>query len=357
MANQIYKCKTCGGDLAWDPTIQKLKCKYCDSEFSPEDYETQNNDEYEKGQSTDSQATDDSNINPDDLRMYKCSYCGAEIITDKTTMATTCIYCGNPVVLQEQLDTNFKPQYIIPFKVTKEEAENAYMKFANKIFTPKDFLSKRHIKKIKGVYIPFWLYDILVKGNVEIEGDKERQYSDSNYDYTEHNIYNVSRAGSAPFFKIPVDASSKTPNDAMDSVEPFDYEDLIPFTTSCLAGFLAERYDENPEDCKNRAEIRAKNSLINLLDSTVVGYTSKRTISSHAEILQNTCSYALLPTYLLYTKYKGKDYLFAINGQTKKVCGNLPLSPKKVIFYILTRFLICYTICTTLISILLTLMS
>lgn len=351
MANQIYKCKTCGGDLAWDPVAQKLKCKYCDSEFSMQDYDNPTiNEEYEKGQETTDQATDDSNINPEDLRMYKCSYCGAEIITDKTTIATTCVYCGNPVVLQEQLDTNFKPKYVIPFKVTKEESEDLYMKFADKLFTPQDFLTKNHIQKIKGVYIPFWIYDILVSGSMSLEGDKQRTHSDSKYNYVEHNIYSIRRAGSAPFLKVPVDASSKTPDDAMDSIEPFNYNEMVPFEMPYLAGFLAERYDKSPSECVERAEKRVRNSFLSMLQSTVSGYATTHVQHSETKIENSTCEYALLPTYLLYTKYKGEDYLFAINGQTGKVCGNLPLDTKKIIKYILTRFIGLYAICSTLIT-------
>lgn len=34
--------------------------------------------------------------------------------------------------------------------------------------------------------------------------------------------------------------------------------------------------------------------------------------------------YALLPVWMLHTKWKGQDFLFAMNGQTGRLVGDLP---------------------------------
>ena len=49
-------------------------------------------------------------------------------------------------------------------------------------------------------------------------------------------------------------------------------------------------------------------------------------LSYTADIIKSTDEYVMLPVWLLYTSYHGKDYLFAMNGQTGKMVGDLPLS-------------------------------
>ena len=342
MANKIFKCKVCGGQAKWDPQIQKIKCEFCDTEFELSDFENNDNIIQHGKVATDAgytQATDDSsNINPEDLRIYKCAYCGAEIITDKTTAATTCVFCNNPVVIQEQLATEFKPQYVIPFKISKSEVENKYLEYIRKPFTPNSFLSPEHIQKIKGIYIPFWLYDIDIDGEISAEGENVRHYSNSKYNFTEHKLYYLRRGGKFKFRKIPTDASSKTPNDAMDSIEPFDFNDLKPFNMAYLAGFLAERYDESKEDCLQRAKIRAEQTANDLLIQSTSGYSSISIKDKNINTTKSKAEYVMLPTYLLFCKYNNKDYLFAMNGQTGKSCGNIPIDKKKVFKYIGTRF-------------------
>lgn len=361
MANKIFRCKVCGGHAKWNPEVQKVKCEFCDEEFELSDFEDQEeNDDYQVGRKATeegyTQATDDSsNISQEDLRVYKCTYCGAEIVTDKTTAATTCVFCNNPVVIKEQLAAEFKPQYVIPFKINPNDVKDIYLKYIKKPFTPNLFLSAEHIKKIKGVYIPFWLYSIDVDGNILAEGDITRRYSNSKYNFTEHKIYDIRRGGSFKYEKIPVDASTKTPNDAMDSIEPFDFLDLKPFQMAYLSGFLAERYDDEKEDCYKRAESRAKETTTNLLMDSISGYSSVSLKSKSLDVKNSQAEYAMLPTYLLFCKYEGKDYLFALNGQTGKACGNIPIDKKKVIKYLLTRFSAIFVILSVISTILMNL--
>ena len=139
------------------------------------------------------------------------------------------------------------------------------------------------------------------------------------------------RAGSIAFEKIPVDASSKMPDDYMDSIEPYDYAELRPFSTAYLPGFLADKYDVSVEDSRERADKRCAGSLVSALECTVSGYTSCDETSRDIHLKRGKVHYALLPVWILNTRWEGKDFLFAMNGQTGKLVGKLPVSTKRVV--------------------------
>ena len=141
----------------------------------------------------------------------------------------------------------------------------------------------------------------------------------------------MSRAGSIGFEKIPVDASSKMPDDYMDSIEPYDYAELKPFSTAYLPGFLADKYDVSVEDSRERADTRCAGSLVDALENTVSGYSSCNETGRDIHLKRGKVHYALLPVWILNTRWEGKDFLFAMNGQTGKLVGNLPVSTKRVI--------------------------
>lgn len=360
MANQVYKCKVCGGDLAWDPAIQKLKCRFCDEEYDLSAYSVIENteidkdsdgviqeselEEKDKGKLAEelgyTEATDDSYNDVKDLRVYKCQNCGAEIVTDKATVATHCVYCNNPVVLTEQLVEDFQPEYLIPFRIERSKITEMYINYIKKPFTPDSFLSESHISLIKGVYVPFWLYDLELTGMMKAECDNITHSSDSNYNYSHHHIYDVNRVGKLDFKSIPVDASLKIPDDAMDSIEPFNMKDLVKFDTTYLAGYLAERFTVSEEDSFDRAKSRSLNTMIDVLRKTIKGYSSVSIKSKSANALKKDSKYVMLPVYILFTNYEGEEYIFAVNGQTGKIRGNVPVDKSKLLKYFISRFLV-----------------
>jgi hypothetical protein len=234
-------------------------------------------------------------------------------------------------VLTEQMDTKFKPKYIIPFRIDRENIKGYYKRYLqSRPFTPGELKSRATIDKIKAVYVPFWLYHMDLDGELVVRGERTSTHSDSNYVYTTHRIYDVYRSGSLKLENLPVDASSKTPDDAMDSIEPFDYSQMVPFRMAYMAGFLAERYDQDQDFCHRRAGFRANNTMEKSLKDTISGYTSttvmKRNIREKNPV---SADYALLPVYLLSTSYGGKNILYAINGQTGKIVGNVPIAKWK----------------------------
>ena len=231
-----------------------------------------------------------------------------------------------------QFTGTLKPDFVLPFKLSKEDAIKALKRhYLKKPLLPSTFSKANHLEEIKGVYVPFWMYDGEASGSVQFHATQVHTYTSGDYEITETRHYDVGRAGSVGFEKIPVDASSKMPDDYMDSIELYDYADLKPFSTAFLPGFLADKYDVSIEDSRERADKRCAGSLLSALENTVSGYTTCNEKSRDIHLKRGKVNYALLPVWILNTRWEGKDFLFAMNGQTGKLVGNLPVSTKRVI--------------------------
>ena len=346
MANQVtnYKCPACTGPLRFDSATGKLQCDFCGSSYEVAEIEKlyAEKDAQAAGafrQAEEQAAADgewtaasgsDWGADAEKLRVYSCPSCGAELICDETTSATSCPYCGNNTIVPGQFSGALKPDYVLPFKLDKAAAVAALKKhYGGKKLLPKAFSNENHIEEVKGVYVPFWLYDGSAEVDVRCHGTKVSGYSTARENVTVTNHYDVRRAGTVRFERVPVDASSKMPDDHMDAIEPFDYKELKPFSTAYLPGFLADKYDVSVEDCHERADTRCEGSLVAALGDTVTGYDSCVPVSHDVKLRRGKVHYALLPVWLLSTKWQGKNYLFAMNGQTGKLVGDLPTSAGK----------------------------
>ena len=333
---QEFKCPCCGGAVEFDSNLQKMKCPYCDTEFDMETIremmeeggnETENAEEMQWDTEAGNEWKDDE---AGELVSYGCKSCGGEIVCDKTTAATSCPYCDNPVVMQEHFSGMLKPDYVIPFKLDKKAAKEAYKKYLKgKILLPKTFQDENHIEEIKGVYVPFWLFDADVDAKMRYRATRVRHWSDSNYDYTETQYYSIVREGNLGFDRVPVDGSTKMADDLMESIEPFDFTDAVDFRTAYLSGYLADRYDVDAEKSIERANERIKRSTEEVFEGTVRGYASVVPESKSIKLSGGKAKYALYPVWLLNTAYENKKYTFAMNGQTGKFVGNLPVDKKK----------------------------
>lgn len=347
MATEItnHKCPACTGPLHFVGASGMLECDYCGSKFTVEEIEKLYAEEEAK-------AAENHEINEEKkekekaefaamgmewseeetkgMKAYSCPSCGAELICDATTAATSCPYCGNPTVLPGQFTGGLKPDLVIPFKLNRDQAVAALEKYyKGKIFLPKSFKDHNHIEEIKGVYVPFWLCDCKMEGKAMYTGENVRSWRDGDYDVTETTYFNVLREGNLDFEMIPVDASSKMPDEHMDAVEPFDYSELKPFSTAYLPGFLADKYDVSQNDSMARISERAENSIKAEMKDTVRGYSMVVTDNENFSFENKGIKYALLPVWMLSTRWKDKNFLFAMNGQTGKLIGDLPVDKGK----------------------------
>lgn len=332
------KCPACNASISFNPKLGKWKCEYCGSTFTLE--------EIKKSESPSKTKVEEIPHDEFDKYIsYHCESCGAEIIADEETSATFCVYCGNTAILKSKLSGSFRPSRIIPFKTEKNQAIEAFKKLSHsRPLMPKDFNNTNNIDKIRGIYIPFWLYDINVQGNLNVLGKKVDTWTTGNTRYTRTSEYEVIRGGSMDFASVPIDGSTRFDNAIMNTLEPFDYKEMVPYNHEYLSGFYAEKYDTEGATIFKEVSERALNSAKQLLLSEISGYTSTTLKTNSLKATETRKEYALLPVWMVNVKYKDKMYTFAMNGQTGEFIGNIPLDKTKTIVFTIVIFIIALII-------------
>ena len=335
MAILEYKCPNCTGPLGFDPGTQEVTCPYCGSVFSIEALRGMGEGlAAEQDQAPESVGWDyhGGGWGPREqqgLAVYTCKSCAGELVGDETLGATSCPFCGNQVVFTSVFAGTLRPDLVIPFKLDKNAAIASLQKHYGKHkLLPAAFRDENHLEEVKGVYVPFWLFDADADARIEYSATKVRRWSDSRYSYTETSSYDVIREGVAGFHRVPVDGSKAINNELMESIEPYSMADAVDFQPAYLAGFFANKYDVGADESAGRADERIRNSAEKEFAKTVTGYDSVKTKSADITLRNHAARYALLPVWLLSTSWQGQNFLFAMNGQTGRFVGDLPYDEK-----------------------------
>ena len=329
-----YECPCCGAALVFGQDVQQMVCQYCDNTFELESVKAYHEnrmpadvqeDHWDVPQ--DSQWTAEEQ---ETARIYTCQSCGGELITDDHTAATFCPYCGDPTILPGRLTGGVKPDAVIPFRKTKEDAQKAFLELCKgKPLLPRDFTEKHRLEKITGIYVPFWLYECDSGFDARYQATRIHRWSDAHYNYTRTEHYLLTRSASAGFANIPMDGSSKMDDAVMESIEPFDFSQLTDFDLAYLSGFFADKYDVAAESGHDRIRQRVSETMDSMVAPTLLGYATAIPTSRNVAVTHGKAKYVLLPVWVLHTKYEGKDYLFAMNGQTGKMTGTFPICAKR----------------------------
>lgn len=343
-----YKCPACTGPMYYDGEQDRLQCDYCGSSFSVAEIEellsekTEAAVEAAEQESAASVVQEDAELTlegdvginedgahwgaEDGMMAYNCPSCGAELICDETTAAMSCPYCDNPTIIPTSIADALKPDLIIPFKLDKEAAKAALRQhMKGKKLLPKVFSSENHIDEVKGVYVPFWLFDTDVRGDFVFSGTQVRTWSDRDFTYTETRFFELDRCGDMRFENLPVDASEQMDDSLMEAIEPFDPSQAVEFKNAYLAGYFANRYDVSADTNRQRANERIKTSVHNAFRGTTAGYLSTGMRRGDIRVKNSKARYAFYPVWILNTTWRGKKYTFAMNGQTGKFVGDLPI--------------------------------
>lgn len=335
---QQYKCPNCSAELRFNPKKQGFVCGYCDSFFTPEECKKAN----EQIASQQEQQQPQQDEFEEGNQLYSCPSCGAELVTDLNTSATECFFCHNPVVLKGRLSGEYRPARVIPFKLSREDANTIFREWCGKRkFLPKDFTSDSQLLHMAGVYVPFWVANCDVRGKMQAVCKQVRSWNSGDYRYTEVKEFDVYRDASLVFEGIPADGASKIEDSLMEAIEPFNYDDAKPFEMSYLSGFMSDKYDVDKSQVFPRVRNRAVNGSDAMLRSSMVGYDSVRVTKSDMQVLKTEWEYMLLPVWFMTYQYRGEQYSFAINGQTGKQAGTPPLAINKLRLVSALIFLVC----------------
>lgn len=318
MATTTYKCPSCGAGIHYKPALKKFKCDYCLSEYTEEEFRNFNQEDEHQHEQT-------------HIQSYTCDSCGANVVTDDTTTATFCYYCHNPVILSGKLEGDFRPKKMIPFLIDKEKAKESFLKWAgNKKFVPVDFTSTSQLEKITGVYIPYWWVDAKADVNYIGEGRNIRVWRVGDREYTETKKYKIIRQGDIQLKNVGEVAFDKINRSLLNGILPFRENEAVEFSMPYLSGFFAEQYNITRKEAEPMIEGQINRYYDYLVSGLISGYDRVNTINNGIDIQEEEWNYTLLPAWMLTYIYNGKTYIFAVNGQTGKSFGELPLSNKRV---------------------------
>ncbi|MBQ9459862.1 MAG: hypothetical protein IJU66_08030 [Oscillospiraceae bacterium] len=326
-----FKCPCCSAALSFSGATGELSCEYCGASFTLEQAKAAQEAEREDAASSDMTwtSTTPALITDENGKVsgYRCNSCGAEMVADEKTAATECPYCGNNAIIAQSFDGMYRPDLVVPFTVDRKRAQEALREFyRGKKLLPRTFTEANRVENMTGLYVPFWLMSCRASGSVTFEGVKEKNWEDARFRYEKKDTYRVVRSGEMDFRRIPVDASTKMDDDTMDSLEPFDVSRGVAYDAAYFSGYLADRYDVDAREAQPRASERVTTSFRSKMeDAARPGYDIITHKGESIRISDTKTEYAMLPVWMLSTRFEGKTYSFAMNGQTGQVAGSLPV--------------------------------
>ena len=329
-----YKCPCCNAGLTFRGDSQQLKCDYCDNSFDLDTVKAFNESQAEAQKEEIQWEQEERKQWPQEeqqqLRAFQCPSCGGEILCQETTAASFCPYCDNPTILPSRLQGSIKPDAVIPFRKTREDAKEAFLQLCKKKpLLPKFFTQQQRLEKITGMYVPFWLYDCEGDFQGSYKATRIHTWSSGDYDYIKTDHYLLKRSAQAEFVGIPMDGSSAMDDTFMESIEPYDYSQLTEFDMAYLTGFLADKYDVESEKGEARIKERVDTAMNAQLQNSLSGYSTVLPENRQLTLKHSKARYVLMPVWMLSTRYKDKVYTFAMNGQTGKMTGSFPICPKR----------------------------
>ena len=334
------KCPNCGAPLNYDPEKGTLICSYCgtgvdlgeqkDNRISGFDFEDVESHAFQE--------------DAEDIPVFNCVSCGAEILAAREEVSLTCPYCGNNIILTGKVSGKLRPDALIPFKIKPADLSNSLKRFyRDKKLLPKDFFSKSQLEKVTGVYVPFWAFSGELSGDLSYNAEIRSSYTTETEEVTTVRDYRLLRNVRVDFKDLLLDASEKMQDDYMDSIMPYDLSEAKDFDMGYLAGFAADRFDVKSKELSGRAEELMRTSAYNAVAQKAgAGYSNVRFVGGSLSADMSEVKYLLLPVYVFDLKYSGTPFRFAVNGQTGKAVGKFPKVKKTYKMFQQTRMAIAF---------------
>ncbi len=312
----MYECPNCGGNLKFDISSQLLKCDYCQTTKDP----------YEVSKEKDAEESSDFGVT-----VFTCPQCGGEILSTDTSVAEFCSFCGASTILDNRIRNEKKPARIIPFQKTKDACKEAYInRMKHAPFAPDELKQEKYIDSFRGIYMPYWIYNISQKGNVCLKGKKS--YRRGDYVYTDY--YDLSGDIDARYDGISYDASSSFADNISERIAPYDISQEKPFTPSFLSGFYADTADVAGDIYQKDAKDLADTASLNKIKNDRAYRGIKISTASAKSALCTECAQperVMYPVWFMSYR-KGDRVAYAtVNGQTGKVAADIPIDIRKYV--------------------------
>lgn len=308
----MFSCQNCGGNLKFNITTQSLICEHCQTQADPYSFEDKDTDAIEKKEYN--------------VTIFTCPQCGGEILSTDTSAAEFCTFCGASTILYSRLSKEKRPDYIIPFKKTKEDCKNAYGNLMKKaLFAPDELKNPKHIDSFRGIYMPYWVFHMIQEGPFTLNGSKTKRRGD--YICTSH--YALRGEIDAYYDGLSYDASSSFDDNISTKIAPYDTKDMKPFTPAFLSGFYADTADTDPLIYEREAHAVAYNNSMNKVHREFSDVSITGTPVLDIETKTKEIDRAMFPVWFMSYRNGDRVAYAAVNGQTGKVITDLPIDFKK----------------------------
>lgn len=340
----MYECPNCAGNLKYDISRQALFCAYCDTTVDPYSIpeeghaeettiELSGTDEQgmQNAYANNNTGSDQGNNAEYEVTVFTCPQCGGEILSEDTTAATFCSFCGSAIILDSRVSKERRPERIIPFSRTKEDCKTAYAKMMNRaIFAPKELKDPAHIEKFRGIYMPYWVYSFEKKGPVRFDGVKS--YRRGDYIYTSY--YDMDCEIDEAYKGLAFDASSSFADNLSEAIAPFDLREGKAFTPAFLSGFYADTSDVDSKvyefDAEEMVTRDASERLSKAPGCSRYGVTPSA-VRDAVQPTETSSVLAMLPVWFLSYRNGDRVSYAVVNGQTGKAAAEIPVDPKKFV--------------------------
>lgn len=310
-------CPGCGAPMEYDPSFDSLVCTSCGNIIDPKTLPDADSFYYDNDEASDAPKPIEETLSEFeeltgemyDCNVYTCSQCGAEVVVSSTEISTRCVYCGSTSVVFNRISKEHRPDLIVPFKVTKEDALSKVKTMLDKgIFVPKRF-KKLDLDCVRGIYIPYFTFDGVVTDTQQHRKDT----SEKTYVYDCYIEYQ----------NLLVEACQALDDRVTAMLEPYNVKEAVEFDTSYLMGFYSNIQDLLPRGAKGLAELKAK-KILNANMMSMPPATRRKTIRNNTEYDLHQTAYVLLPAWFITYNDGGTPYTFLVNGQTGELVGTAP---------------------------------
>ncbi len=347
------KCPKCGAtDITHSTKKGKLVCQFCRHEFDEEKVESMEGNVSELTGRVVGTGAQDIIADEKDMITLKCTSCGAEVVIDTNKSAQSrCHWCRNTLSLNEQVPNGAVPDVILPFKVSKQEAQTNIHEFVNKrkFFAHPTFTKEFTTENINGVYFPYFIVDVNAKSKLEGQGEiLKRRYTVSVGDNSETrydaDLYNVSREFDMHIDNLTVESnkdklkykdSGKTTN-IINSIMPFDIENSVKWDANYIKGYTSEKRDTDVEDLSKLVKVQSKDIARHKANEHLKKYDRGVCWSNEEiEVVGEKWISSYLPVWLYsYQEVNGSKkqlHYVAVNARTKETMGSVPIHMSKLL--------------------------
>lgn len=340
-----FPCSGCGGSMAFDSESQMLKCPYCgneqpipESSVRPVEHDFDSEEDEESPEATDWGLAQQT---------IHCESCGGETLIPALQTAGACVFCGSPKVLAQGDKASIRPETMIPFQVSMQDAVSSFQAWKKKRWFVPNAFKKGNVKsKLTGIYIPFWTYDADTESSYTAErGDyhyrtvtRTRTVDGKTETYTDTERYtvwhHVSGDYGRSFDDVLIPASGQYETELLEKLGNYELGKLTGYKPEYLSGFVAERYSIDRKQGWELARERIDDTLREEITSEIGG-DEIRGLHIRTGFFNRTYKHVLLPVWNANYAYKNKTYRYMVNGQTGLVSGHAPRSAVKITFCVL----------------------